>query len=68
VTGGDSDLNLAQGGLRQAGGTGLGLAIVKHLVEGHGGRVRADSELGRGTAITCGFPTAGDGTGTGVSG
>ncbi len=42
---------------REAGGTGLGLAIVKHLVESHGGRVRAESMPGGGTAITALFPT-----------
>ncbi len=41
---------------RQQGGTGLGLAIVKHLVEAHGGRVEADSEIGRGTSILLYFP------------
>jgi two-component system, OmpR family, phosphate regulon sensor histidine kinase PhoR len=41
---------------RDQGGTGLGLAIVKHLVEAHGGKVSAESDLGRGTTIHCWFP------------
>lgn len=41
---------------REAGGTGLGLAIVKHLVEAHGGRVEAQSTVGRGTTIRLWFP------------
>lgn len=38
------------------GGSGLGLAIVRQLVEGHGGRVWADSEVGRGTSIHVALP------------
>jgi signal transduction histidine kinase len=47
------------GRARDQGGTGLGLAIVKHLVEAHGGRVEAESALGRGTAIRLTFPANG---------
>jgi two-component system, OmpR family, phosphate regulon sensor histidine kinase PhoR len=43
---------------RDEGGTGLGLAIVKHLVEAHGGRVGAESTRGRGTTVSCWFPSA----------
>jgi two-component system phosphate regulon sensor histidine kinase PhoR len=43
---------------RAAGGTGLGLAIVKHLVEAHGGTVRAESQPGRGTTVMMQFPAS----------
>ncbi|MEY2601003.1 MAG: two-component system, OmpR family, phosphate regulon sensor histidine kinase PhoR [Verrucomicrobiota bacterium] len=36
---------------RELGGTGLGLSIVKHIAQLHGGRVEADSEIGRGTTV-----------------
>ena len=39
----------------KGGGTGLGLSIVKHLVQLHGGGVRAESESGKGTKIIFAF-------------
>jgi signal transduction histidine kinase len=38
------------------GGTGLGLAIVKQIVEGHGGRVWAESAEGEGTTVSFALP------------
>ncbi len=37
-------------------GTGLGLSLVRSFVELHGGSVTLDSDLGRGTTVTCVFP------------
>ncbi len=37
-------------------GTGLGLAIVDHVMRGHGGFVRVDSEPGIGSTFTLHFP------------
>jgi len=45
-------------------GTGLGLAIVDHVMRGHNGFVRVDSEQGRGSTFTLHFPLhAGEGHG-----
>jgi signal transduction histidine kinase len=38
-------------------GTGLGLSLVRSFVELHGGTVSIDSSVGRGTTVTCIFPT-----------
>jgi two-component system, OmpR family, phosphate regulon sensor histidine kinase PhoR len=44
---------------RQTGGTGLGLSIAKHVVEQHGGRIAAKSELGRGSTFRVILPSTG---------
>jgi len=37
-------------------GAGLGLSLVRSFVELHGGKVRVDSTVGKGTTVTCDFP------------
>jgi signal transduction histidine kinase len=37
-------------------GAGLGLSLVESFVQLHGGKVRVDSTLGKGTTVTCEFP------------
>jgi len=41
---------------RETGGVGIGLAIAKALVEAQGGRVRVESQLGKGSTFTLLFP------------
>ena len=37
-------------------GAGLGLSLVRSFVELHGGKVRVDSAVGKGTTVSCDFP------------
>jgi two-component system OmpR family sensor kinase/two-component system sensor histidine kinase BaeS len=37
-------------------GSGLGLAIAKGLVQAHGGRIWAESQVGQGTTVSCALP------------
>lgn len=41
---------------RESGGTGLGLSIVKHLLEVNGGRIRLESEVGKGSTFYVHLP------------
>jgi signal transduction histidine kinase len=41
---------------RETPGVGIGLSIVKHVVEAHGGKVRVESEVGKGSRFIMELP------------
>jgi signal transduction histidine kinase len=41
---------------REKGGTGLGLAICKWIADAHGGRIEAQSQVGKGSTFTVWLP------------
>jgi PAS domain S-box-containing protein len=43
-------------GVHKLRGTGLGMSIVKHLIDAHAGKIRIESETGKGTTVALEIP------------
>lgn len=41
---------------RELGGIGIGLAIVKHIIKAHGGKINAESKVGKGSIFSLTLP------------
>lgn len=53
---------------RSSGGSGLGLAIVEQVVQVHGGQIRVESAVGRGTRFQIDLPASDNPSGRGSHG
>ena len=51
-----------RGEASDAGSTGLGLAITRHIIDLHGGKIRVESVLGKGTTFSIELPLDADST------
>jgi signal transduction histidine kinase len=45
-----------EGTAKYSAGAGLGLALVKHIMDAHGGKVKVESKVGKGSSFTLLFP------------
>lgn len=54
--GGEEDLVFERFYKGKKGETGLGLSITKAIIEGHGGRIRAENRITKGAVFTLEIP------------